>query len=127
LDIKITQRHDGSNTEFQEFVKEKLTKCAEKYAIKISTIAVVLEKKKVAYVCEVQSHAKNLDIFAAGESDASMYAAVEEALEKVEIQFKRHKDKIKSHKGGKKIVAEDGWDNAEAELYSNETIEEVEG
>ncbi len=96
MPITITGRHIEITDPIRDYVTEKIGRAC-KYLDKISSAHVTVAVEKYRHIVEVvvQSHGATLH---AKEETHDMYSAIDLVLDKIEIQAKRLKDRIKDHK-----------------------------
>jgi putative sigma-54 modulation protein len=80
----------------KSYAEEKSARLA-RYVVEPSEVHWVLSGEKIRHIAEVTVVAKNLTVKAA-ESTQDLYSAIDMALEKLERQLRRHKEKVKKHK-----------------------------
>ncbi|MBN1493280.1 MAG: ribosome-associated translation inhibitor RaiA [Candidatus Omnitrophica bacterium] len=98
MKFSITQKNFKADKEVRDFVDEKLGKLDNKFQIKISNASIVLQKKKYLFYAEIRVQAKNVRVFGESTSENSIFAAIEQSINKVETQLKKHKEKVKGRK-----------------------------
>lgn len=94
--ITITGKHIDVTEPLREYVTQKIGKAC-KLLDKISAAHVTIAVEKYRHIVEViiQSHGATLR---AKEETHDMYASIDQVLDKIEIQVKRLKEKIKTKK-----------------------------
>ena len=70
----------------------------EKYLIEPIEVHCVLSVEKIRHIAEVTINANGLTI-KGEESTGDMYSAIDLVIDKIGRQVKKHKEKLKSHKG----------------------------
>ncbi len=95
MEINVTFRHSEPSPALKEHILSKIGKFA-KYFIKPTMAHVTLNVEGSRHIAEI-SFSENHAIFNAHESSHDMYASVDEALNKIERQLKKYKEKIKDH------------------------------
>ena len=106
MEIIVKGIHLKVTTAIHDHAVKKLEKC-EKFFNNIQKILVELEVLKIknkdsAQVCKVTVYASGA-IIRANESDPDMYVAIDRVVDKVEKQLRKHHDKLKNRKSGKKL------------------------
>lgn len=105
MDIRFT----GQNLKITEGMKEHLQQRLsrfEKYAPRLVQAHIFFKKEKYLLKAEVTLLAKNLHAFGEGRSKENIFAAIDEACDRVEKQLKKFRAKSKEHhKSGAKIPA----------------------
>ena len=93
-------RFSGQNLKVTEGMKEHLEARLpkfEKYAPRLVEAHVFLKKEKYIFRAEITLAAKNFHAFGAGEAKDNIFAAMDEAYERVEKQLKKFRAKSKGH------------------------------
>jgi len=96
MKISVTFRNTEGNDWHKEYVDDRLKKL-KKYIDTPVDARVVLSVEKFRNVAEVNLMANGLNVNAK-EEEKDMYLAIDNAIEKVERQLKKHKEKIRDHK-----------------------------
>ena len=96
MNIQWTTRHLEVDDEVKNFFMEKLGKL-DKYEIRITGSSVALSHVKNIFLAEIKLTAKNLVAHSEAESGKNIFVAIEEAVEKIEAQVRKHKEKVKDH------------------------------
>lgn len=97
MQIQITSRHGNLGPEQQAFVTEKVEKL-QKYFDRLMAIAVEVELVKKDWAVAIQVSAEHKHDFIARESAATLEAATDECVHKLEHQLRRYKEKVQNHK-----------------------------
>lgn len=102
MDIRFTGQSLKITTGMKAHLEEHLERL-EKYAPRLVEAHVFLKKEKYWYRTEVTLLAKNFRAFGEGASKENIFAAIDEAYERVEKQLKKFRAKAKDHhkKAGK--------------------------
>ncbi len=95
MEINVTFRHAETSPVLQNHIEEKVRKLS-KYFIKPVITHVTLNVEGSRHVAEV-SMTENHNVFNAREMSHDMYLSVDRALEKLERQLKKHKERVKEH------------------------------
>ena len=90
--VKTTARHFDLTPELKVHVEEKLSRL-NKYGYPLLEAHVILSVEKYRHIAEITVHGDGLDVAGKDES-ADMYTAIDQVVEKLESQVKRHKDKL---------------------------------
>lgn len=96
MEVIITGRHIEVTQPLHDYVTKKLERI-NKYFEKILDIHVILEVIKKNHEIEIIINANGLTLRSKGLSP-DMYASIDQAVDKIEKQIKRYKDKIVRHK-----------------------------
>jgi putative sigma-54 modulation protein len=94
--VSVTFRNVDGETWQREYVDEKLKKL-KKYIDNPVDAHVVLSVEKFRNVAEIKLSANGLNVNASEEAK-DMTLAIDNAIEKIERQLKKHKEKIRGHK-----------------------------
>lgn len=119
--IKITARHMDVTDAIRSYVEKKLARVT-KYYNRISEVEVILteegqgQRHKIEVIVRVDNHQP----FVVHESGNDMYACVDLAVDKLERQLTKHKEKSRIHKG------RTGAAEASADVLQNQEIQEEE-
>lgn len=103
-------RFSGKNLRVTKGIKahlyEKLEKLT-KYAPRIVETHAVLTKEKYLYHAHITLSGKSLHVFGEGSEKENVYAAIDQAVDRVQKQLKKFRDKVKDHhkKHGENAVA----------------------
>jgi putative sigma-54 modulation protein len=101
--ITITGRHIEISEPIRELLTERLGHAC-KLLDKISSTHVTISVEKNRHTVEVVIHAHGATLHAKEETH-DMYASIDQAVDKIETQAKRLKEKIKDHKHVADVVA----------------------
>jgi len=113
--ISVTFRNTEGEGWQREYLDEKLKKL-KKYVDNPVEARVVLSVEKFRNVAEINLTANSLNINAK-EEEKDMHSAIDNAIEKIERQLKKHKEKTRDHKNNS--LREEG--SGEAMLDLEET------
>lgn len=95
--IHITARHLHLTDALREYVNKKVGK-AQRYFDHLIWAQVILSVEKVTHKCEIVVHGSK-HTFSALAKSQDLYAAVDLATDKIDAQLKKHKDRLRDHKG----------------------------
>lgn len=98
MQITIAFRHLESSDAVKAHIEEKMGKLARFFSKEPIRIHVVLSHEKFRYGAEVTVTAENLSLTCQYEAD-DLYAAFDQVYHKLEAKVRRHKEKVKGHKG----------------------------
>jgi len=94
--ITITGRHIEITDPIRDYVTEKIGRaCKRLDKITSAHVTVAVEKYRHIVEVDIQSHGATLH---AKEETHDMYSSIDQVLDKIEIQAKRLKEKVKDHK-----------------------------
>ena len=96
MQVSVTFRNTGSESWFKDYVTERLSRI-QKYIDKPVDAHVVLSVEKFRYVAEINIMAKGISLV--GKEEAKdMQLAIDNVIDKIERQIKKHKEKSREHK-----------------------------
>ena len=97
MQLKITARHMGLNEDLRAFIDEKMLKI-ERHLHHETPISLVISSEKHGFIVEVSVHDRGGGFH--GHADlATVEQAIEEAVDRLDKQLRRHKDKLVSRQG----------------------------
>ena len=114
MNVNVTFRHLEPSDSLKNFAREKVER-VKKYLDQASEANVVLSIEKHVHYAEVLVHSGPFFLRGKDKSD-DMYASIGLAMDKVEKQLKRYKDRLRQHKPA-------GHHNADALKVRQEIIE----
>lgn len=91
MKVHITSRHEQLTEGLKDHIEEKMQR-VERYLGKIKEAHVVLNFERKTHICEVTLTAKNLKLSAKASSH-DMYQSIDVALQRLEKQAHKQKDK----------------------------------
>ena len=97
MQLTVTFRHMEPSEKLKEYSHDKLARL-EKYLDAVIDAEVVLTVEKFRHRAEVLIVSDGLKVKAEEETE-DMYAALDMVVDKLEKQIKRHREKLKTHKG----------------------------
>ncbi len=100
MQITITFKKIDSSDSLKSYVHKKLAKF-DKMLDSPGEAHVVLSVEKIRHIAEITLTCDRLKIHAR-ENSESMYSSIDALMDKVSIQIKKNKEKIKRHMSGKK-------------------------
>jgi len=119
--LNITGRHYEINDEIKDYVQKKSHRLS-KFSSKIVELKVIIEQNKHLFNVEAVVIANNINIYAECKT-SDLHSSIDGALEKVERQLARIKEKTKDkHKAMKSKSAE----TERPKIEQEETEEELE-
>lgn len=98
MDLLITARHLKLTRPIREYVELKLAK-ANKHFRGVLRTQVVLSVEKRTHCAEIILHAAHAQLRALARSE-DLYAAIDLASDKIDLQLKKHKERLKEHHRG---------------------------
>lgn len=97
MPITVTARHMDASTEIQEYARTRVEPLVEAFP-RTEHIHVILSKEKHREIAEVVLQAKNHIRVEARETSGNLRASIDLAVEKVEKQMRKLRDKVQSHR-----------------------------
>ncbi|MBI5886393.1 MAG: ribosome-associated translation inhibitor RaiA [Deltaproteobacteria bacterium] len=96
MQVTVTFRHMDSSDTLRDYAVEKSERLA-KYLFEPVDIHWVLSVEKIRHIADVTVTANGVAIKAQGDTQ-DMYAAIDAAMDKLDNQVRKHKEKVKDHK-----------------------------
>ena len=96
MNVEITSRHYDASERVRTYVIEELKKL-DKFDHLITTCKVILEKSKEGEMAEITLHVSGKDLVCS-ESSYDIIKSIDVAVDKMERQLKRFKEKRYAHK-----------------------------
>ena len=96
MDITVTFRHVDSTESIKEYAEDKLSKIDKYFDFPIEA-HVVLTAEKFRRMADVTLNV-NGTVIKAEEETEDMYSAIDQVMDKIEIQVKRYRDKIRNRR-----------------------------
>ncbi len=100
MQTTITFKKIDSSDSLKSYVHKKLAKF-DKMLDSPGEAYVVLSVEKIRHIAEIKLTCDRLKIHAK-ENSESMYSSIDALMDKISIQIKKHKEKIKRHMSGNK-------------------------
>jgi putative sigma-54 modulation protein len=97
MNIRVTARHTEMRPELKEYVERRVSRLA-RYFDRIDEAHVVLEEEGHRKIADVTVHASRVTVSSEQAAD-DLRSAFDRAMEKVERQIRRHKDRVRNRKG----------------------------
>ena len=97
MQVNITFRNMFATDALRNHVQDKLGKVVDKYLDKVSEAHVTLSLERYLHHADVNLHAGHFHVRGKEKSE-DMYASIDMAIDKIERQLKKHKDRLKSHR-----------------------------
>jgi len=120
----IVGRHIELDDDTKEYAEKKLLK-AETFFDKIIEANMILSAEKHRRTAEVTLNAKHA-VFHAKEETENLNSAIDSVMEKVEVQVKKFKEKLKDHKHQAKGAILEPEEEDDLEEEPDESIQENE-
>ncbi len=103
MQVNITARHLELTQALADYVQKKVERC-ERYLDHLVWAQVILSVEKYRQEAEIVIHASKMT-FRSKEESLDLYAAIDLAVDKIEKQLKKHKEKFKINRRAKLEVA----------------------
>ena len=105
MQTSVTFKNIDPSDHLTEYVSNKLDRF-DKYLDNPATANVVLSVEKFRHITEINIFGDRLNIIGKEETD-NMYSSIDKALDKIGIQIKKNREKIRRHKGGRQSKSSD--------------------
>lgn len=96
MEVNITFRHEKPSNALRTLIINRINNKLSKYFIKPIKAHVILNVEGSRHIAEI-SLSEDHSIFTAMQGTHDMYRSVDEVLEKIERQLKKHKEIVKNH------------------------------
>ncbi len=96
MNVTVTFRHMPASDALRTHAEEKAQKFL-KYLIEPVDIHIVLKVEKIRQIAEINVQSKNFKAHAVEESQ-DMYSSIDKVMTKMEMQLRKHKERVKDHK-----------------------------
>ena len=97
MQVNITFRNMFATDALRNHVQDKLAKVVDKYLDKVTEAHVTLSLERYLHQADVNLHAGHFHVRGKEKSE-DMYASIDMAIDKIERQLKKHKERLKSHR-----------------------------
>lgn len=95
MKIQITFKHMSSTEALKNYIHEKSAKLS-RYVSPEAECHWVLFVDALQHHADARVHGPHIDVFAQSQTE-DMYSAIEETLERLEKQLRKHKEILKDH------------------------------
>lgn len=99
MNISINARHMDITDAIRGYAQEKVQKL-QRYYDRIMSVEVIIDIDGGTPVVEIVVAATHNNTFVGHHRGEDMYGCIDNAIHKVEEQLRRHKDRLREHKGG---------------------------
>lgn len=96
INISVEARHMEATDSIRQYIESKVAKLPKIYD-DIHSIEVILDMEADQPTVEVIVTARRKNTFVAKHRQEDMYACVDQCLDKIVEQIRRHKDKVRHH------------------------------
>jgi putative sigma-54 modulation protein len=97
MNIRVTARHTDMGSDFKAYIEERVERLA-RYFDRVDEAHVVLEAEGHRKIADVTVHASRITVSSEQAAD-DLRSAFDRAMEKVERQIRRHKERLRNRKG----------------------------
>lgn len=97
MQIKVACRHGHISEDSQNHIKAKAEKLTHLFD-RLTMIEVTVDHQKDGFLVEFLVQAEHKHDFVSHEKREELFAAVDVALDKVQMQLRRYKEKIQDHR-----------------------------
>ncbi|MBN2211574.1 MAG: ribosome-associated translation inhibitor RaiA [Sedimentisphaerales bacterium] len=98
MNITLTGRHMDITDALRSYADKKLDRL-RRMAQRVSEIEVILSDENQKHRCEIILRIDNAPPMVVHETGDDMYACLDGAVDKIERQLARHKERTRNHKG----------------------------
>jgi putative sigma-54 modulation protein len=96
MNANVSFRHMESSASLRDYAEGKLERICDKYVQGKIDATVVMSVEKHWHIADFTLYIKNFTVKGKHRSE-DMYSSIDLALEKIEKQLRRHKDRLKDH------------------------------
>jgi putative sigma-54 modulation protein len=121
VQFSIVGRNVEITDAIRDYVEKRLMKL-KKYFSRVVDVHVVLFTQKINQVAEVTINAGGIAIHGE-ESSEDLYASIDKVVDKLSVQLRKHKERLKEHH--KKEPRPDKDLNLNVSIYEKEEVEEA--
>lgn len=97
MQIKITARHGHLTKETQQIIESKAERLVHQFN-RLTSISIIIDHEHELHIVEFNVDAEHKHDFVAKEKHSDLMAAVDLALDKLEGQLRKYKEKIQDHR-----------------------------
>jgi putative sigma-54 modulation protein len=97
MQVNITFRNMFATDALRNHVQDKLGKVVDKYLDKVTEAHVTLSLERYLHHADINLHAGHFHVRGKEKSE-DMYASIDMAIDKIERQLKKHKERLKNHR-----------------------------
>jgi putative sigma-54 modulation protein len=97
MQVNITFRNMFATDALRNHVHDKLARVVDKYLDKVTEAHVTLSLERYLHQAEINLHAGHFHVRGKDKSE-DMYASIDIAIDKIERQLKKHKERLKNHR-----------------------------
>ncbi|MGR6035080.1 MAG: ribosome hibernation-promoting factor, HPF/YfiA family [Candidatus Nitrosoglobus sp.] len=108
MQINITGHHVEVTQALRSYVENKCQRLGRHFD-QVANIHVVLSIEKMRQKAEATLHLSGANVFASAEEE-DMYAAIDDLVDKLDRQIKKHRDKLINHHRSEGVVKKNSND-----------------
>jgi putative sigma-54 modulation protein len=123
MQVNITFRNMFATDALRNHVQDKLQKVVDRYLDKVTEVHVTLSLERYLHHADINLHAGSFHVRGKEKSE-DMYASIDMAIDKIERQVKKHKERLKTHRPAH--VHADGPVRVRYEIFSAKEEEGME-
>ena len=97
MQVNITFRNMFATDALRNHVQDKLQKVVDRYLDKVTEVHVTLSLERYLHHADINLHAGHFHVRGKEKSE-DMYASIDMAIDKIERQVKKHKERLKTHR-----------------------------
>ncbi len=97
MQVNITFRNMFATDALRNHVTDKLSKVVDKYLDKVTEAHVTLSLERYLHQADINLHAGQFHVRGKEKSE-DMYASIDLAIDKIEKQLKKHKERLRNHR-----------------------------
>ncbi|GAC1338087.1 MAG: ribosome-associated translation inhibitor RaiA [Myxococcales bacterium] len=97
MQVNITFRNMFATDALRNHVQDKLEKVVSKYLDKVTEVHVTLSLERYLHHADINLHAGHFHVRGKDKCE-DMYASIDMAVDKIERQLKKYKERLKSHR-----------------------------
>lgn len=97
MKIAVKARHMTLTDAMRQYVDSKIAKLP-RYYDSVLSIEVMLDVEADQPVVEIRAAARQKHTFVARHRDEDLYACVDQCVDKITAQLRRHKDRVRGHR-----------------------------
>ncbi|MHC4981888.1 MAG: ribosome hibernation-promoting factor, HPF/YfiA family [Planctomycetota bacterium] len=98
MNITVEARHMEVTDAIRQYAKSKASRLP-RYYDNVQSAEVILDAEADEFVVEIVVTAKRKSTFVATHRGSDMYASIDQCMDKVVEQLRRHKDKVRRRQG----------------------------
>ncbi len=104
MQFQFSFKHMETSAALQTYAEDKIREKVEKFVTKAIDASVFFTVTRHMHTCHVHLLAGDGFSLDVQHTSADMYATIDEIVHKLESQLKKHKEKLKDHGKGTKLV-----------------------